>query len=79
VARAVDLGERMAAYPRASLLHDRAEALAAFERPLSEGIRTERETGVPTLADPELAAALERFLRGERPEPPRPPADPVNR
>jgi enoyl-CoA hydratase len=76
VERAVELGQRISEYPRASLAHDRAEALAAYERPLSEGIRAERESGVPTLTDPELAAALERFLKGERPEPPRPPAEP---
>ncbi|HJP66151.1 MAG TPA: enoyl-CoA hydratase-related protein [Actinomycetota bacterium] len=77
VQRAVELGERIAEYPRQSLAHDRSEALGAFERALTAGIQAERESGVPTLSDPELAAALERFLRGERPEPPRPPNDPA--
>jgi enoyl-CoA hydratase len=76
LARAVELAERIAAYPRMSLLHDRAEALAAFHRPLAEGIRQERESGVPTLNDPEMAEGLARFARGDRPEPPRQPNDP---
>ncbi|MFN2590425.1 MAG: enoyl-CoA hydratase-related protein [Actinomycetota bacterium] len=76
VARALELAERIAEYPRRSLLHDRAEALASFHRPLAEGIREERETGVPTLADPEMAEGLARFARGDRPEPPRTPEDP---
>jgi enoyl-CoA hydratase len=76
LARAMELAEHIAAYPRQSLIHDRAQALAAFHRPLAEGIRDERETGVPTLSDPEMAEGLARFVRGERPEPPRPPGDP---
>jgi enoyl-CoA hydratase len=76
LARAIELAERIAAYPRMSLLHDRTEALRAFHQPLSEGIREERETGVPTLADPEMAEGLARFASGDRPQPPRPPADP---
>ena len=76
LARAIELAERIAAYPQASLIHDRAEALAAFHRPLAEGIRQERETGVPTLNDPEMADGLARFARGDRPEPPLQPEDP---
>jgi enoyl-CoA hydratase len=71
--RSLELAEHMAGYPRASLIHDRAQALAASHRPLAEGIRDERETGIPTLSDSEMAEGLARFARGERPEPPRPP------
>jgi enoyl-CoA hydratase len=73
LARALELAEHMAGYPRASLIHDRDQVLAAFHRPLAEGIRDERETGVPTLTDPEMSEGLARFARDERPEPPRPP------
>jgi enoyl-CoA hydratase len=76
LARALDLAEHIASYPRQSLVHDRAQALAAFHRPLAEGVREERETGVPTLSDPEMAEGLAKFARGDRPEPPRPPVDP---
>jgi enoyl-CoA hydratase len=75
LARAVELAEHIAAYPRLSLLHDRQQVLGAFHRPLAEGIRDERETGIPTLSDPEMAEGLARFARGERPEPPRPFAE----
>lgn len=71
--RAIELAQHVAGYPRASLIHDREQVLAAFHRPLAEGIRDERETGVSTLSDPEMAEGLARFARGERPEPPRPP------
>src|SRR5439155_109401 len=73
---AVERAGHVAGYPRASLAHDRAEALAAFHRPLQEGIRAERESGIPTLTDPEMADVLARFASGDRPEPPRPPTDP---
>jgi enoyl-CoA hydratase len=73
LARALELAEHMAGYPRASLIHDRQQVLAAFHRPLAEGIRDERVTGIPTLSDPEMAEGLAKFARGERPEPPRPP------
>ncbi|HEX9235770.1 MAG TPA: enoyl-CoA hydratase, partial [Actinomycetota bacterium] len=63
--------------PWASLVHDRANALAAFHRPLPEGIREERETGIATLTDPEMAEGLARFTGGDRPDPPRPPDDPA--
>jgi enoyl-CoA hydratase len=73
LARALELADHVAGYPRASLIHDRDQVLTAFHRPLAEGIRDERETGVTTLTDPEMAEGLARFARGERPEPPRPP------
>ena len=73
LARAVELAEAVARYPQASLRADRANALAAFDRPLAEGLRAERDRGLPTVFDPELAEALERFSSGDRPEPPRAP------
>jgi enoyl-CoA hydratase len=74
LARALELAEHVAGYPRLSLIHDREQILAAFHRPLAQGIRDERETGIPTLSDPEMAEGLAKFARGERPEPPRPPS-----
>ena len=74
--RALDLAEHVARYPQASLRADRANVLAAFERPLPEGLSAERDRGLPTVFDPELAEALGRFAAGDRPEPPRPPLPP---
>jgi enoyl-CoA hydratase len=71
--RAVELGERIAGYPQASLVADRASALQALGVPLEQGLALEEERGVPPLSDPELARGLERYASGDRPSPPRPP------
>jgi enoyl-CoA hydratase len=71
--RAAELAERVATYPQASLRVDRASVLEAFDRPLGDGLVLERERGIPTVFDPELAEALQRFAAGDRPEAPRPP------
>lgn len=63
--RALELAGHIAAYPQASLRADRASAIAA------DGLEAEARRGEPTLADPEMAAGLDRFRRGERPAPPR--------
>jgi enoyl-CoA hydratase len=72
LARAVALAERIAEYPRASLVADRSSALAAHGVRLPEGLAIEERGGIPTLSDPQFARGLERYASGERPEPPRP-------
>jgi enoyl-CoA hydratase len=74
--RALALAEHVARYPQASLRADRASVLESFDRPLGDGLILERERGIPTAFDPELAEALQRFAAGDRPEPPRPPPVP---
>jgi enoyl-CoA hydratase len=74
--RAVELARHVAGYPQGSLRADRASVLDAFDRPLGDGLLLERERGLPTVFDPELAEALQRFAAGDRPEPPRPPSSP---
>jgi len=71
--RALELAERIAEYPQASLRADRRASRASFGLPLGEGLLFEREHGMVTLGEPEMADALERFATGDRPEPPRPP------
>lgn len=61
---AVVLGAELARFPQAALRADRASALAAFDRPLSEALLAEHERGVPALDDPGTVAAVERFVRG---------------
>ena len=73
--RALELAGRIAGYPQASLLADRASALGGLGRSLEEGLTVEAARGIPLLADPEVAAALEGYSAGIRPEPPRPPED----
>ena len=71
--RALELAAYVARYPQMSLRADRASVLESFDRPLGDGLILERERGIPTALDPELAEALQRFAAGDRPEPPRPP------
>ncbi|HZD00320.1 MAG TPA: enoyl-CoA hydratase-related protein [Actinomycetes bacterium] len=70
--RALELAARIAEYPQASLRSDRQAAAASLGLPLREGLLFERHLGAVTLGDPEMTEALQRFARGERPEPPRP-------
>lgn len=62
--RCVELAERIAGYPQASLLADREGAIAL------DGIEAEARRGEATLRDPDMAAGLERFRTGDRPAPP---------
>ena len=71
--RALELAARIAEYPQASLRSDRKATRASVGLPLEEGLLLERQLGAATLEDPEMGAALQRFARGDRPEPPRPP------
>jgi enoyl-CoA hydratase/carnithine racemase len=71
--RALEVAERVAGYPQASLRSDRISARAAEGTPLAEGLRFERGLGQETLGDPEMAAMLGRYATGDRPEAPRPP------
>jgi len=71
--RALELATRIAAYPQASIRADRAGAISTFGSSLADGLRREAEIGRATLLDPEMAAGLERFATGDRPEPPHPP------
>jgi len=71
--RALELAARIAEYPQASLRSDRKATGASLGLPLDEGLLSERQLGAATLADPEMAEALQRFAKGDRPEPPRPP------
>jgi enoyl-CoA hydratase/carnithine racemase len=70
--RALELADRVAEYPQASLMADREATLAAHGVPLDRGLALEGELGIHTLSDPELARGLDRYASGDRPEPPRP-------
>jgi enoyl-CoA hydratase len=70
--RARLLAERIAGYPQASLRSDRKAIRAALGLPLSEGLLLERHLGSESLDAPEMAEALERYARGDRPAPPIP-------
>jgi len=61
--RSLALAERIASYPRRTLLADRRAALSALDLSLAEGLELERQLGRETLAD--AAAGAQRFARGE--------------
>jgi enoyl-CoA hydratase len=62
--RALELAERMAAYPQASLLADREGALATFGMPLEDGLKLETELGHPTAYEDEFTEGVRRFAGG---------------
>ena len=70
--RALELADRIAGYPQASLRTDRAATLATFGLDLDAGLFMESGLGRPTATDPEMLEGLRNFVSGNRPEAPRP-------
>jgi enoyl-CoA hydratase len=70
--RALELADRIAAYPQGSLRTDRAATLATYGLSLEAGLFMESGLGRPTLSDPEMIDGLRNFVGGNRPEAPRP-------
>lgn len=62
--RALELAGRIAEYPQSSLVADRESAIRL------DGIDAEAERGEKTVGVEEMAAGLERFRSGNRPDPP---------
>ena len=71
--RALELAEVMSSYPQRSLRDDRRSACEGMSLPMPEALRLEQELHRDSLADPDIAEALERYAAGDRPPPPRPP------
>ena len=69
--RALELADRIAGYPQASLVADRAATLATWGLGLAEGMYMEAGVGRPTLSDPEMCEGLSNFVAGNRPDAPR--------
>jgi enoyl-CoA hydratase len=72
--RALALAAIMADYPWASLVNDRRATYEGLALGLAEGIRREKELHAADLQDNEMRDGLERFVKGQRPQPPSPPA-----
>jgi enoyl-CoA hydratase len=70
--RALELAERIAGYPQASLRADRAATLATWGLSLDAGLYMETGLCRPTVSDPEMLEGLRNFVSGNRPEAPRP-------
>jgi enoyl-CoA hydratase len=61
--RALEIAERLAAFPQETLLADRAAALQSFGHPLEAGLALEAQSGLATL--PAAVAGAARFAAGE--------------
>ncbi len=64
--RALELAERMVAYPQRSLLADRDAALATYGLPLHEGLAYEARVGHPTAYTDEFTEGVRRFVERDR-------------
>jgi len=72
--RALALAAIMADYPWASLVNDRRATYEGLALGLAEGIRREKDLHAADLKDREMQEGLARFITGQRPQPPTPPA-----
>jgi enoyl-CoA hydratase len=70
--RALELADRIAGYPQASLRADRTATLATYGLSLTDGLYMEAGVCRPTGSDPEMFEGLRNFVSGNRPEAPRP-------
>jgi enoyl-CoA hydratase len=70
--RALELADRIAGYPQASIRADRAATLATWGLELDNGLYLESGLGRPTATDPDMIEGLRNFVTGNRPEAPRP-------
>jgi enoyl-CoA hydratase len=73
VERALEIASIMSTYPQPAMRADRRAALAAHETPMEDGLRLEVEVHRDSMTDPAMPAWLERFAKGERPQPISPP------
>jgi len=71
--RALELAAIIADYPWLSLVDDRRAVFEGLVLDLPEGIKREKTLHDRDLTDKELATGLDRFISGQRPEPPHPP------
>lgn len=69
--RALELADRISAYPPSSLVADRTAALEGLGLGLPEGLKREQELGFQTVGLPEMVEGLRRYASGDRPEAPR--------
>jgi enoyl-CoA hydratase len=74
--RVLTIADTLSSYPQTAMRNDRRAALAAFTLPIEEGLRFEVEAHRDSLADPAMAQWLDRFAKGERPQPLTPPPAP---
>jgi len=63
--QAIELGNRLAAFPQAAMLNDRRSVYACLGKPLAEALTIEAEIGRETWASGEGAAGAQQFSGGK--------------
>jgi enoyl-CoA hydratase len=71
--RAVEIAAIMSTYPQPAMRADRRAALASYDLEIDLGLQFEVEVHRESMTDPAMPVWLERFAKGERPQPIRPP------
>lgn len=71
--RAIEVAGIMSTYPQPAMRADRKATLASYDLDIEAGLKFEVEVHRESMNDPAMPAWLERFARGERPQPIRPP------
>ncbi len=71
--RAIEVAGIMSTYPQAAIRADRRATLASYDLEIEDGLKFEVEVHRESMGDPAMPAWLERFAKGERPQPIRPP------
>ncbi len=72
--RALVLAEAISDYPWNSLVRDRQAVYDGLAMSLPEGLQHEKLLHEESLQDKEMLDGLERYIRGQRPQPPVPPS-----
>ena len=72
VDRAMEIAQHITTYPQVGLRADRKAALATYGKSLEDGLQYEVEVCHPPVRAPEVVAGMDTFVKGSRPQPPRP-------
>jgi enoyl-CoA hydratase len=70
--RAMELANHITTYPQAGLLADRKAAIGGFGLHIDDALDLEEELCHPPVRAPEVVAGMDSFVKGSRPDPPRP-------
>jgi enoyl-CoA hydratase len=71
--RAMELAQHITHYPTlVGIRADRAAAIAGFGKPIEDGLQVEVRLCHGPVFDPDVQAGMDNFVKGSRPEPPRP-------
>lgn len=72
--RALQLAKAISSYPWNSLVRDRQAVYEGMALGLPDGIKLEKQLHTESLRDSEMIEGLQKFIKGQRPSPPVPPA-----